>query len=119
LSDGFKEFLEDQFSVVDGASLRRMFGGLGVFHDGIMFALVDHDTLYFRADAETIPLFEAEGCEQFVYEAAKTKRLMPMPYWRAPERLYDDPDAFREWSERSIALAKRDKAAKKPAKRKR
>jgi len=95
LSDGFREFLEDQFSVIDGASIRRMFGGLGIFHDGIMFGLVADDTLYLRADAETSPLFETEGCEQFVYEAAKTKRLMAMPYWRAPERLYDDPDEFR------------------------
>jgi len=89
-----------------------MFGGLGVFRDGVMFGLVADDTLYFRVDDKNHTRFEAEGCEAFVYNG-KTKQTA-MPYWRAPERLFDDSDEFIEWAEESNAAAVRNKIAKQP-----
>jgi DNA transformation protein len=115
ISDGFRQFLEDQFAPVGGVSLRAMFGGLGVFRGGIMFALVADETLYLRVDGGNRPDFEAEGSEPFTY-VAKGKP-MAMSYWQAPERLFDDPDEFIGWAEKAIAAAGRAAAARKPFKK--
>lgn len=119
MSGSFAELLGDLFAPVGGVSLRRMFGGLGAFRDGRMFALVADDVLYFKVDGETEPRFRAEGSGPFVYTAMKGREVT-MSYWRTPERLYDDPDEFREWTEAAIAVAQRGAAAKagKPRKAK-
>ncbi|MHA1559389.1 MAG: TfoX/Sxy family protein [Alphaproteobacteria bacterium] len=52
LSRGFREFLEEQFAHLGGVSIKSMFGGLGVFRDGVMFGLAADDTLYFRVDEQ-------------------------------------------------------------------
>lgn len=112
-SGGFRAFVEELFEPVDGASVRAMFGGLGIFREGIMFALAADEVLYFRTDAETLPAFEAEGSEPWTYEGGK--RSMTMPYWCVPERLLDDPEEFRQWAVAAFAAAQRNKAAKKPS----
>ncbi len=117
MSNGFRAYLEEQFAPLGGVSIKSMFGGLGVFREGLMFGLVADDTLYFRIDDENRPAFESEGSEPFVYEGKG--KPMAMAYWRAPERLYDDPDEFRRWAEEAFAAAVRVDAAKPPAKRKR
>ena len=94
MSPGFREFLEEQFAPLGSVSIKSMFGGLGVFRDSVMFGLVADDTLYFRVDEGNRTRFEAEGCDPFVYNG-KTKQTA-MPYWRAPERLFDDTDEFIE-----------------------
>lgn len=83
-----------------------------------MFGLVADDTLYFRIDDVSRPTFENEGSEPFVYTGGKGKP-MEMSYWRAPERLFDDPDEFKNWAEDAFATAVRVDDAKPPGKRKR
>ena len=59
----FKEFLEELFAPIGGVTVRRMFGGLGIFKDGVMFALVVDDVLYLKADADDARrALRAEGC---------------------------------------------------------
>ena len=67
-----------------------MFGGAGIFADGLMIALVSEGAIYLKADDSTIPQFEREGLKPFTY-TAKTRKRAVMSYWRMPERLYDDP----------------------------
>jgi DNA transformation protein len=97
--------MEELFAPVEGTTIRRMFGGLGIFREGLMYALVADGVLYLKADAETKDAFEAEGCRQWVYDGKQ--RAVAMPYWRMPERLYDEPDAFREWALAAFAVAAR------------
>lgn len=110
MSDGFREFLEEQFAPIDGVTFRSMFGGLGVFRDGIMFALVADDTLYFRVDDGNQPDYEAEDSEPFTYQGKG--KPMAMSYWRAPERLFDDADEFVSWANNAIEASRRVAAAK-------
>ena len=106
---GFQDHLEELFAPV-GATLRKMFGGVGVFKQGLMFALVADDVLYMKADEQTAPKFGAEGFGQWVYRGRD--RLVPMPYWQVPDRLFDEPDEFREWALIAFDVAER---TKKPA----
>jgi DNA transformation protein and related proteins len=109
-SPGFIELLKDTMRGLGPVSVRRMFGGAGVYADGVMFALVADDTLYLKADATSRVAFEAEGLQPFGYEG-RNKRI-DLPYWRAPERLLDDPDEMAEWARRALAVARRAAAAK-------
>jgi DNA transformation protein len=108
----FGDLLEELFAPLGGVAIRRMFGGLGVFKEGMMFALVADDVLFMKADEATQPAFEAEGCGQFVYDGMRG-RTVTMPYWRLPDRLYDEPDQFRRWAVAAFEVALRTQ--KKPA----
>ena len=91
---------------------RRMFSGFGVFSDGTMFGLVVRGVLYLKADVQTVAAFEAEGQGPFSYMAKGRKRAS-MSYWRAPDRLYDDPDELARWARDALAAAHRSGSKRK------
>ncbi len=112
------EFVEDQLAGVGPVMIRRMFGGAGVFADGLMFALIADEVLYFKVDDISKPAFEAEGSEAFSYET-KTGRNSIMSYWRVPERLFDDSDEMAVWANEALAAARRVAARRPKNKKKR
>ena len=109
--DGFREFLRELTEPLGGVTFRKMFGGLSIYQEGIVFALEIDGSLYFKVDDETRDRFVAEECPQFEY-TTKDGRTAQMPYWRAPERLYDEPDEFLDWCRAAVAVARRNEAAK-------
>lgn len=115
-SDGFIELLKDVLRALGPVQVKRMFGGAGVYADGVMFGLVADDALYLKADQSTRAAHETEGLGPFVYHAKG--KAVALGYWRAPERLLDDPDEMVEWANRALAVARRSAAAKRPAKAK-
>jgi DNA transformation protein len=82
-----------------------MFGGAGLYSDGVMFALVDQGVIYLKADERAIPTFEREGACAFSYATKDGVRALNS-YWRLPERLYDEPDELAEWARRALAAAR-------------
>jgi DNA transformation protein len=109
--------LQELFAPVGGVSIRRMFGGLGVFKDGLMFGLVDDDILYLKADDTTRARFEAEGSEPWIYQG-RHRANVSTSYWRVPERLLDEIEEFPEWARAAFDAALRIKAAKaRPARK--
>ncbi len=86
-------------------TVRRLFGGAGLYADGVMFGLISRDVIYLKADAETRGAFEREGSTPFSYQAKGGKRAI-MSFWRMPERLYDDPDELATWAEQALAVAR-------------
>jgi len=115
VSASFKEFLIEQMAGFGPVVIKSMFGGAGVMRDGQMFALVDDDVLYFKADETTRSTFEKEGLSQFTYKARGGK-LMEMNYYRAPERCLDDPDEMANWCRMAFGVALKATAKKKPRK---
>jgi DNA transformation protein len=84
------ELLRDLLSALGPVTARRMFGGASLYADGMLFALVDDDVLYLKADQTTKARYESEGLKPFTYQGQTGP--VSMSYWRAPERLYDEPD---------------------------
>ena len=116
------ERIVEMFAAFGPVVPRRMFSGFGVFADGAMFALVARDTLYLKADPQTVAAFETEGQGPFTYavKAAKGRKggqRSIMSYRRAPDRLYDDPDELAAWARDALAAALR--SARKAPRRKR
>jgi DNA transformation protein len=102
-SDAFVEHLKDSLRELAPVTVRRMFGGAGVYADGVMFGLVADDTLYLKVDDETKSAFEAEGLAAFTYES--NGRSIALSYWRIPERLLDDPDEMLSWAKTALGVA--------------
>ena len=116
VSPEFLAFMTEQMAGFGPVTIRKMFGGAGVYHDGLMFGLIADEVLFLKADSETTSVFEAEGLGPFVYDAKGGKNIV-MSYWRAPERCLDDPDEMRDWARRAYGVALRAVKAK-PAKKK-
>lgn len=103
VSEEYKVFLEELFAGFAPVTIRNMFGGGGVYHDGVMFGLVASDTLYLKVDETNQGDFEAEGMKPFTY-TGKGKPVA-MSYWELPEALYDDPDSFSGWAGKAFEAA--------------
>ena len=103
------ETIHELFHEFGPVSVRRMFGGQGIFVDGMMIALVARDVIYLKADTETIPAFEQEGLAPFSY-ATKNGEHTLTSYWRMPDRLYDDTDELARWARAAHAVAQRKAA---------
>ena len=111
------DVLRDLFRDFGAVDIRRMFGGAGVFVDGLMIALIARDVIYLKADSDTIPAFEAEGLPPFRY-ATKNGEHTLTSYWRMPERLYDEPEELARWARDAHAVALRAQGrAREPASR--
>jgi DNA transformation protein and related proteins len=108
-----RDFLIDLFSDFGAVTIRRMFSGFGISADGTNFALALRGGLYFRADEQTIPQFEAEGARPFQYQT-RTKTVTVGSYWQLPERLYDDPEELGGWARAALAAAQRAALRKRP-----
>ena len=107
----FASFVADQLAPLGAVAVRRMFGGAGIYCDGLMFGLITRDTLFFKADDGNRGNYEAEGMEPFRYETGG-RSVTIGAYWRVPERLFDEPDEMLEWARAALAAARRTAAAK-------
>jgi DNA transformation protein len=83
-----------------------MFGKTGVFCKGLMFGMVTDDMLYFRVDDHNRAVFkEAESVPPLSYE--KKGCTIDLSFWRALERLLDEPDELVTWARAALAAARR------------
>ena len=112
----YVEYLKEVFEQFGPIQLRRMFGGYGIFHKGLMFGLVADDVLYLKADETISPYFQERGLDQFEYE--KNERTIKMSFYMAPEDIFDDPEEAKCWATRSYEAAVRSKKPVKKAKKK-
>ena len=105
-SDSFAEFLREQLAPLGRVTMRRMFGKTGVFCDGLMFGMVTDNMLYLRVDDHNRAVFkEAASFPPLNYE--KKGCTIDLSFWRAPERLFDEPDELVTWARLALAAARR------------
>lgn len=108
-SEDYLTFVQERFDPVVSAEYRKMFGGIGVFEGGTMFALLtSDDELFFRVDDETRSALEAAGSSQF----------MTMPYLSAPAAALEDREQLAALIGDALAASKRAAAKKTPRKSK-
>jgi DNA transformation protein and related proteins len=112
-----RDFLIDLFSDFGPVTIRPMFSGFGISADGINFALALRAGLYFRADEQNIPQFEAEGSKPFQYQT-RARTVTVNSYWQLPARLFDDPAELTGWARAALAAAQRAALRKRPEVRK-
>ena len=116
VTSAYADMVAELFAPLGETRWKRMFGGAGVYANDLMFALIADDVLYLKADEENAARFDAEGLEAFSYEMKDGKRGV-MAYRRAPDDVFDDPDAAQEWGRLGYDAALRAAAKKKRKKR--
>lgn len=107
----FVEYLVELLMPLKYVRARKMFGGYGIYREEIMFGLVADDVLYFKADEETIPDYEALGLGPFLFE--KNGKMVAMSYYQAPEDAMDSSSDLCEWAEKAYSVALRTKNKKR------
>lgn len=109
---GDPDRFDDLFAPFGRIVVRRMFGGEGLFRDGLMFAIVHEDRLYFKTSEESRQAFIAEGTGPLFYKFKNAEGVLTS-YYELPDRLYDDPDELAEWARAAFAVALQSPTAKK------
>ena len=111
VSDGYRELVVDQLGrVAAPIRAKRMFGGVGLYADGLFFALIDEDTVYFKTDALTRPEFEARGMPPF---RPGGEGGGVMAYHALPDDVLEDVELLGAWVARALDVARRAKGRTK------
>ena len=84
---------------------KSMFGGHGIFLDGLMFALVADSVLYLKVDTETVNEFIDRDLDAFTYY--KKGKQLKMGYYQAPDEILDDSEIMNLWANNAYSVALR------------
>ena len=108
--DAFIEYLHELLGQLGRISTKKMFGGHGVYCDGVIMGLVINETLFLKVDEQTMPKFSEAGCQPFVYHM-KDKQVA-MSYWSVPVDAMESSDEMLPWARHAYAAAlRKDKPA--------
>ena len=107
VSDDYREFVLEQLAPAGRVTPRAMFGGVGLYLDGLFFALIDDDTLYFKVDDTTRPDYESRNMQPL--RPFKDKPDLSMTYYTVPADVLDEPEELVAWARRSVAIASKPK----------
>lgn len=109
-SADFIDHVKELLARMGSVTIKRMFGGHGVYLDGLFMAIIDDDELYLKADDITSGRFEAESCAPFTF--VKQGQEMVTHYRRAPNDAMDAPHLMQPWARLAIEAAQRARASK-------
>lgn len=115
----FAQHIVDQMHAFGPVQARAMFGGHGLYRDGLMFALVLDDRLYLKADDANQGAFEAHGLPPFTY-VTKDGKAGSLRYHEAPPEAFEDPQVMAQWARVGYEAAVRagaKAASKKPGRK--
>ncbi len=89
--------IEDMFYSLGPVTIKRMFGGKGIYHQGQILALEVDGEILLKADAQSAAAFEAAGARRWAYGSKNRAKPVAMPYWSIPENAFEDPDEMAKW----------------------
>lgn len=107
VSEGFLEYVLDQFSGWGGVSARKMFGGAGLYRHGKMFGLVADDVTYLKVNETNREKYISAGSSPFI---PFPDRPTIMSYYEVPGDILEDPGELIEWAEESLSLQMQQKS---------
>lgn len=115
-ADDFAAHCVELLAPLGAARARRMFGGHGLYLDGLMVGLIAAEQLYLKTDAQTRPRWEAAGGRPFVYTSTRgdVTKTATMSYWTPPPEAIDSPALMHPWARLALEAALRAQAARKP-----
>lgn len=105
VSENYLEFIKEQLTEFSEVHIKKMFGGIGLFRDGMMFGKIGNDTLWLKVDEHNQADYEAKGMKAFYSE----KKKKGMPYWEVPAEVIEDKALMKEWAMKAFEAAQRAK----------
>jgi DNA transformation protein len=111
VSPAFRRFVLDQLEELGGVVPRSMFGGVGLYHDGLFFGIVAGDVLYLKVDDRTRKDYEAAGMKPF---KPYPHRPSTMRYYAVPVGVLESATELAEWARKAVGVARRAVAGAPP-----
>lgn len=102
--DKLTSYLLELLAPLGPVSARPMFGGVGLFHSGMMFGLIARDELFLKVGDTNRPEYEAAGEAPFSYDTKHGSHTIGS-YWRCPPELLDDMEKFQVWARQAVEAA--------------
>jgi DNA transformation protein and related proteins len=114
VSEEYLDYVVDQLGCIGEVTAKKMFGGVGLYHDGLFFGLIASDVLYFKVDDENRPAYETAGAKPFQPYGDES---YSMGYYEVPVDVLEDVDQLRTWTKGAVAAALRKASSRKRKKK--
>lgn len=111
VNSGYCDYVLDQLSILEGISAKSMFGGFGIYYNGVIFAVIVDDTLYFKVDEVNKPDYLAINSKAFSYKT-KSNKDVSMSYFEIPINILEAPEELSIWARKSVACSLRSTGKK-------
>ncbi len=115
-SDEYLEYVLEQLSSLRGLVPRRMFGGAGIYHDELFFALIFKDTLYFKVNDANRAGYEARGMAKF--RPYESRPQVSLTYYEVPVDVLENREELTIWAHQAVQAAAASKMEKEAKRRK-
>ena len=113
VSEEYLDYVVDQLSCIGEITVKKMFGGVGLYHNELFFGLIASDVLYFKVDDENRPAYLNAGARPFQpYDESSS-----MSYYEVPVDVLEDVDRLRTWARASVAAVDRKASSRKRKKK--
>ena len=109
MAHDFIAYLHDLFAALGPIRTRAMFGGHGVYFEGLIIGIVIDDALYLKTDEQTRAQFQGAGCAPFVYRFDQSRPRKPpitMSYWSLPDDALESPQSMLPWAKLAVEAAR-------------
>jgi DNA transformation protein and related proteins len=103
----FTDYLHEVFELAGAITIKRMFDGHTIYYQGLPVGIVYDETLFLKVDSETHMYFEQRNLPQFTYQ--KKDKIIGLPYFQAPEEIFDDRHEAAIWLKRAFEASLRSK----------
>ena len=114
VSSDYLQYVLEQLSRLPRVTSRRMFGGIGLYSDGVFFGIIDNDTVFFKVDESTREPYVSRGCEPF--RPYEDRPLVSMSYFQVPADVLEDADELVPWARAAVRAAAASAKTKRPSK---
>ncbi len=108
MSKDYIQYVLDLLAHCDSITARAMFGGYGIYKNGVIFAIIAHDELYFKVDESNIELYKKHGSEAFTFETKG--KVSKMSYWKVPLLIMEDEVQLQDWVDQSYHISLKNKS---------
>jgi len=114
VSEEYLDYVVDQLGCIGEVTAKKMFGGVGLYHNGLFFGLIAADVLYFKVDEENRPEYESAFAKPFQPYGEES---YSMGYYEVPVDVLEDVDRLRTWARGAVAAAARKASSRKRKKK--
>lgn len=105
ISENYLQYIKDQLSEFGEIEIKKMFGGVGFFREGLMFGMIGGDVFRLKVDEYNQADFEQQGMKAF----QSTNKKKGMPYWEVPAAVLENKEELSEWARKAYEAAVRAK----------
>jgi DNA transformation protein len=105
VSEGYRQFVLDQLAPLGRVTAERLFGGVGLYLDEVIFGLIFNDQLYFKTDDASRVEYKRLGMQGFRTHSRKRAPKLRMSYYTVPVDVIEDPQKLATWARTALEVA--------------